>query len=184
MTQKHTVVFTGESYAGKSTLAAMLANRQDMPLFAVGGFERAYAKNLGYDDIVQFEREFGLEKAYYSLIPTMLQHIKGIGCNGTKEIVIEGVYDPCLYGEISAIFANKLCLVSVTAPIELRMSRKVGKECVSIEAAKQHILQLDLHKEMVGNKELAKMVNLRIINDSDLEGAYKELESKLRHLLR
>lgn len=181
--QKHAIVFTGKSFAGKSTLAAMFAERHNLPLFAVGGFERDYAQKRGYFDIVLFEKEFGLEKAYYALIPSMLLHIEDLGKKG-EGIVIEGVYDPGLYEKICALSTNKTYLVSITAPLEVRISRKMKKDGTPRGLSEQYLLQLDQNKERVGSRELAKMVNLTITNDGVLESAYNRLEAGLRRLLR
>lgn len=181
-TKRLSLVFTGESGVGKSTLAEMFASRRGLPLFSVGGFERDYAKSLGYDDIVTFEKEFGLDRAYRALIPPMLDHIQNSA--NEKGIVIEGVYDPFLYGQISNRLNLKPVLVNVAAPLELRISRKMQQYNMTAEAARNYIHNLDSNKEAVGLSRLLEITNIRVLNDGVIEKAYSSLENELRGLLR
>lgn len=182
MMRRIIAVFTGDSGAGKSTLARMLASERDLPVFAAGGFERDYAKSLGYDDVVEFERKLGLEKAYYRLIGPMLESIsmqdRGRG------IIVEGVYDPRLYTQISGLFVEPTFLINVTAPLYLKMLRAAEKQNISPDKVAIALAELDAQKELVGKSDLAKMANITVVNDRNVEQTYELLTHAIKELLR
>lgn len=181
MVQRYALVLTGKSGVGKSTLARTFSEREHMPLFSLGGFERDYARSLGYNDIVRFERELGLNNAYYNLIPPMLRRISELGQHG---IVIEGVYDPNLYKQIQMLFEHRTVLAEITATKKLRIKRKAEKDNLTLRDAKSHIEQLDVHKELVGSAELSRRIDLKIANTKDIEQGYNQLKTELMRLLR
>lgn len=182
MMRRMIAVFTGDSGAGKSTLARMLASDKGLPIFAVGGFERDYAKSLGYDNVVEFEREFGLGKAYYQLIEPMLESISVQGKD--RGIIVEGVYDPSVYKRISGLFVDPAFLINVTAPLYLKILRAAEKQGISPGKAAIALAELDAQKELVGKRAIAKMADITIVNDKHVEQTYALLTHAVKKLLR
>jgi shikimate kinase len=82
------ILITGKSGAGKTTLGQRLATELQLPVFDIGNFQRAYAKSQGYSDVTRFNREVGLQKAYFDLLPSMLNEIKQIVHNGNGLVFV------------------------------------------------------------------------------------------------
>ncbi len=85
---KTIVLITGMTGAGKTSTGTALSKELNFSFFSIGQFQRDFARKQGFEDVTEFNRKMGLQKAYYQLVPEMLEAIQKMA-EKSKGIVVK-----------------------------------------------------------------------------------------------
>lgn len=168
------LLFTGNSGAGKSTIAHHIAKRFDGVHLSEREISRSLAFEKGYDRSRVWVKDVGLEAAASSIRERTLALI---GEHENQLVLVDGVYDRLLPPEINRLYtARRLGIIAVEASSDLRVdrcARRMGG--VALSAAQEDVAYLDAVKEHVGAREVVANADLRIINEGSIEEAVEEV---------
>lgn len=183
-----TIVFlSGLTGAGKSTLASGLGRKVGLPVFSVGNFQRDYARSLGYENVVEFNRKFGLKVAYFDLLPRIAGKIIKV-LRRKNGIIVEGFYSKELEWKImSEIPSAKVIFVNIGASRHSRVNRVVIRDKISKAEAKKRVRALDSSKKKIGVDEVlieSRKKGVVFRNVFPKQAALNQLSSLIRRRLK
>lgn len=181
--QKLIVFITGLTGAGKTSIGVQLSKAQGIPFFSIGRFQRIYALKQGFKDVTEFNRKMGLEKAYFDLLPSILDEIKQ-KINQNKGLVIEGLYSKSVFDSVKKEFPHaRIKLFNVVSSRHTRLNRIVIRQRLPKKKAAKILHALDKSKKMIGLQEVQQL-SMRegiIVKNTSLNQAIKFMK---HHIVR
>jgi dephospho-CoA kinase len=174
------ICVVGLTAAGKTTIVKTIAQMKGYPMFSVGTLEREIAAKKGYSDIVIYEKVIGIQDAYMSLFPAVVEDLKRL-ISKTKVIVIEGIYSPHLLEMIENVFGKEnISLINIACTRHTRLRRYAARERLTIKDAKNNFRQLEKNKCEAGVNEILKSRNTFLIrNTGTLAGTLQQIDERL-----
>ena len=160
------ICMVGLTGAGKTTIAKTLAQMKGYPMFSVGTLEREIAVKKGYSDIVEYEKAVGIQDAYISLFPAVVEDLRRL-ISKTKAIVIEGIYSPHLLEMIENVFGKEnVSLITIACTRHTRLRRFATRERLTTKYAKNNFRQLERNKCEAGVNEILKSRSTLLIKNT------------------
>lgn len=161
------LLFTGNSGAGKSTIARAVSSRLDAVHLSEREMSRDLARKEGFERSRLWAMSVGLEVVAHEL---RSETVSRIGEHEDEPVIIDGVYDRLLYSDILEEYTTRrLGIVAIEAAKSVRVRRcaeRMGG--VALSTAKMDVDYLDKVKEDIGGSEVIAMADLRILNEGSL----------------
>lgn len=184
MNPKTIVFVTGLSGVGKSTVSKKLGRVMGFAFFSVGGFQRAWVREQGYSDAAMFNRAAGLEKAYFSILPRILEKIKELA-RKHEGVIVEGLYTSSLMKDIQKAFPRaQIHLFNLRLSRHERVKRYAATKKITLTEAKENMRRLDRQKRKIGLIQVQQLRGGRIhviSNRSSLSETLSQMRKVLPH---
>lgn len=174
------ICLIGLTGAGKTTIAQMLSIEKKYAFLSIGTVERNIAVQRGYQDVVDYERAVGLQNAYFSLFPIVIEELGRLMIHN-KGIVIEGIYSQELINMIKSAFPDcNVLLINIACSRHIRLKRFLNRNRNDIENAKKNFNDLEKIKFEAGVNEILKSTRyVKVRNSGTIKKALHVIEGKL-----
>lgn len=172
------ILVTGASGSGKSTLSTMINDLHNSLIVKVSDEMRAYVHKEGYKGLSEFMEENGSNSCFNFTRDSVMDSIITAG---TKDVIVDGVYDERLYKMIEARSGKRnVVLISVYADYDFRLMRIRRRSNIrSNSDAHLELLRRDSVKDDVSFSRLVGLADVTISNGR----GYARLENEARKLV-
>ena len=173
-----TLLFTGLSATGKSTIAKRLANDLGFILFREREILHELAVARGYNRTREWITKEGEGVVLRAATAETIAKMQGI--TGDDGFVVDGSYDKYLPLVLKTAFPNsRVTVIHITLEDQEREKRISGRLGVSIDIAKKEMGLIDGFKRRAGIGEIIKAADITIKNDRLVENALDQVISGL-----